>query len=164
MAASVSRVGSRWCDSEVECLIDIWADSGIQSKLEKTHKNSEVFGEIRDHLERLGHPRTVAQCRDKVKKLRIQYLKVRDAQLRSGSPAEEKDRFQWYDAVHQIIGHKPSSEPTVLESAPVLPRSECPTGDNTPETPLSGELTVDYVNFSLYRAYLFQNGSFLWFA
>ena len=29
MAASGSRVGLRWCDSEVECLLEIWADDSI---------------------------------------------------------------------------------------------------------------------------------------
>ena len=135
MAASSSRVGSRWCESEVECLLEIWADDSIQSQLDTTHKNSEVFGAIRDYLEHRGHHRTMIQCRDKVKKLRFQYLRVRDALRRSGSSSNEKDKFPWYDAVDQIIGHKPSSEPSVLESNPVFTRLE----DNGPETPLNGE-------------------------
>ena len=36
MAASGSRVGLRWCDSEVECLLEIWADDSIQSQLDTT--------------------------------------------------------------------------------------------------------------------------------
>ena len=36
MAASGSRVGLRWCDSEVECLLEIWADKSIQSQLDTT--------------------------------------------------------------------------------------------------------------------------------
>ena len=36
MVASGSRVGLRWCDSEVECLLEIWADDSIQSQLDTT--------------------------------------------------------------------------------------------------------------------------------
>ncbi|XP_056463385.1 uncharacterized protein LOC130403195 [Gadus chalcogrammus] len=136
MAASGSRVGLRWGDSEVECLLEIWADDSIQSQLDTTHKNSGVFGAIRDYLEHRGYHRTMGQCRDKVKKLRFQYLRVRDALRRSGLSSDEKGRFPWYDAVDLIIGHKTSSVPRVLESSPVFCRLECTTEDNKRETPL----------------------------
>ena len=42
MAASGSRVGLRWCDSEVECLLEIWADDSIQSQLD-TSLGDDVF-------------------------------------------------------------------------------------------------------------------------
>ena len=59
MAASSSRVGLRWCECEVECLLEIWADDSIQSQLDTTHKNSEVFGAIRDYLEHRRRGRLV---------------------------------------------------------------------------------------------------------
>ena len=36
MAASGSRERLRWCDSEVEFLLEIWADDSIQSQLDTT--------------------------------------------------------------------------------------------------------------------------------
>ncbi len=48
--------------------------------------------------------------------LGIQYLRVRDALCKSGSSADEMDKFQWYNAVDQIISLKSSGKPTVLES------------------------------------------------
>ena len=36
MAARGSRVGLRWCDSEAEGLLEIWADDSIQSQLDTT--------------------------------------------------------------------------------------------------------------------------------
>uniref|UniRef100_A0A667ZA49 Myb/SANT-like DNA-binding domain-containing protein n=1 Tax=Myripristis murdjan TaxID=586833 RepID=A0A667ZA49_9TELE len=124
--------GSRWLDEEVECLIEIWAEDGIQQQLDRTHKNSEVFGKIRDHLESRGYRRSVDQCRDKVKKLRIQYLRIRDALRKSGSSPDEKEKFRWYDAIDAIIGRKPTSQPVVLESS--LPPKET-TAACEPATP-----------------------------
>lgn len=128
--------GARWSDSEVETLLEIWADPNIQSQLDTTHKNSKVYGQVCDLLEARGYPRTIDQCRDKVKKLRIQYLRVRDSLRKSGSAGEkeekDKDRFRWYDAVDQIIGLKPSVQSRVLESSSRL--------DNKPGAPSSGEV------------------------
>jgi hypothetical protein len=50
MASSGSTFGSRWSHREVECLLAIWADDAIQAQLEKTLKNSDVFGRIRESM------------------------------------------------------------------------------------------------------------------
>ncbi|XP_028679104.2 zinc finger and SCAN domain-containing protein 32-like isoform X2 [Erpetoichthys calabaricus] len=113
--------GSLWSIAEVQCLLEIWADDSIQEQLDTTHKNSEIFGKIRDYLHARGYQRSIEQCRDKVKKLRIQYLKIRDALRKSGSSSDEKEKFQWYDIIDKIIGLKPSSEPNVFESYAATP-------------------------------------------
>nr|XP_055049624.1 uncharacterized protein LOC129435206 [Misgurnus anguillicaudatus] len=149
--------GSLWSTAEVQCLIDIWADESIQKQLDSTHKNSEIFGRIRDYLCSRGYKRTIDQCREKLKKLRAQYLKVRDALRRSGSSSDEKDRFPWYDAVDKIIGLKPSSQPCVLQScetrtpslsATTIPENNGPTTASNNSTLLSershsGDRTVE---------------------
>lgn len=125
--------GSLWSTSEVECLLEIWSNESIQGQLDKTHRNAEIFGRISAYLSSHGHQRSLDQCRDKVKKLRLQYQKVRDSLRRSGSSSEEKEKFQWYEAVDQIIGHKPTSEPNVIQS--------CPGPDPVPDT--MTEMTED---------------------
>ncbi|XP_073710095.1 uncharacterized protein [Misgurnus anguillicaudatus] len=136
--------GSLWSAAEVQCLLEIWADESIQEQLDKTHKNSDIFRKIRDYLLRHGYQRTTEQCRDKVKKLRGQYLRVRDALRKSGSSAEEKDKFQWYDAIDSIIGSKPSSQPNVLESHPR--RSLDSTSSDTENTGLERSQSLTSVN------------------
>ncbi|XP_036376832.1 glutactin-like [Megalops cyprinoides] len=131
--------GSFWSTAEVQCLLEIWADESIQEQLDTTHKNSKIFGIIRDYLHARGYHRTIEQCRDKLKKLRVQYLKVRYALHKSGSLPDEKDKFQWYDAIDKIIGIKPSSKPNVLESysgTPPAP-SDNVTEDTGPASPVS---------------------------
>lgn len=52
---------------------------------------------------------TTEQCRDKLKKMRLQYQKVQDAVRKSGSSTDEKNRFhgimQWtaYSAKNQQV-------------------------------------------------------------
>ena len=83
----------------------------------ETHRNSEVFKLFSDKLKEKGIERTVEQCRLKVKKLRQQYIKVRDALRKSGSSGEEKDKFPWYDFMDTFLGTKPTSNPKdVVES------------------------------------------------
>ncbi|CAL1572582.1 unnamed protein product [Knipowitschia caucasica] len=108
--------GSRWSDLETECLIEIWSDTSIQYMLDRTHKNTVVFKQISKYLAERGFSRSVVQCRDKLKKLRTRYHRVRRLMSKSGSSAEEKENFPWYEAVDGILGTKPTTRPKVLES------------------------------------------------
>lgn len=107
--------GALWSRVEVEFLLEIWADDTIQDELDKTHKNSKIYSKIRDVLNSRGFNRTTEQCRDKIKKMRCQYLKIRDALRRSGSSLDEKDKIFWFDAVDKILGQKPCSEAVMFE-------------------------------------------------
>lgn len=131
----MARKGSLWSTAEVECLLEIWADGGIQQQLDTTHKNSEIFKKISRYLRARGYERSVEQCREKLKKLRAQYLKVRD----SSSP-DDKAKFRWYDAVGKIIG-KPTGEANVLESYVATPSASPAdvTEDAGPASQLSSE-------------------------
>ena len=50
MAASASRVGLRWCDSEVGGLLEICADDSIQSQLDTTLGDDALIVVRRDDL------------------------------------------------------------------------------------------------------------------
>lgn len=109
--------GALWSRDEVEFLLEIWADDAIQDELEKTHKNSKIYSKIRDVLNSRGFNRTTEQCRDKIKKMRCQYLKIRDAIRRSRSSLDEKDKMFWFDAVDKILSQKPCSEAVLFEES-----------------------------------------------
>lgn len=71
-------------------------------QLDITHKNAKIYGIIREYLHARGYYRTTEQCCDKLKKMRQQYQKVRDAVRKSGSSTDEKDGFLRYDAMDSI--------------------------------------------------------------
>ncbi|XP_067284760.1 uncharacterized protein [Pseudorasbora parva] len=87
------------------------------SQLSKTHKNSAIFSVFSKQLREKGFDRSVEQCRVKAKKLRQQYIQVRDALNKTGSSGKEKDKFPWYDDLDSILGTKPDVDPVdVVES------------------------------------------------
>ncbi|XP_037550648.1 uncharacterized protein LOC119427137 [Nematolebias whitei] len=74
-------------------------------------------------MEKLGFPRTVAQCRTKVKKLRQQYIKIRNMLRKSGSSGDAKDKFPWYDELDLVLGTRPTSSPQHVDSHQEPPSS-----------------------------------------
>lgn len=98
--------GQTWSTEEVQTLVSIWSDATMAQLLASTHKNREVFKLFSEKMAALGFHRSVEQCRIKVKKLRLQYFRVRDAL--AGSP-EEREKFVWYDELDGILGSSPAN-------------------------------------------------------
>lgn len=109
--------GQTWSTEEVQTLVDIWSDETMAKLLASTHKNREVFKLFSEKMAVLGLQRSVDQCRIKVKKLRLQYFRIRDAVGKSGSSAEEKERFVWYDALDSILGSSPTYRPEHVDES-----------------------------------------------
>lgn len=109
--------GLTWSSAEVKCLIDIWSDEHIAEQLCKTHKNTEIYKVFSERLQDMGYNRSIEQCRAKAKKLRQQYIKVRDSLRKTGSSGDEKDKFTWFDELDKILGTNPVVDPVdVVES------------------------------------------------
>lgn len=123
--------GQTWSTEEVQTLISIWSDEAMAQLLASTHKNREVFKLFSEKMAALGFHRSVEQCRIKVKKLRLQYFRVRDAIGKGGASVEEKEKFVWYDELDGILGSRiPPSRPRhVVE----------PFKDEAPWTPTPAE-------------------------
>jgi len=64
-------------------LIEIWGDDRIQAQLEGTHRNKDVYTKIAREMSEAGFERTFQQCRDKLKKLKAEYIKLKDKQGRT---------------------------------------------------------------------------------
>ena len=65
-------------------LITIWNDDAIQAHLKGCRKNSDVYRKIVKELTEAGHNRTLEQCRDKMKKLKTKYKRIKDKQNEMG--------------------------------------------------------------------------------
>ncbi|XP_049437761.1 zinc finger and SCAN domain-containing protein 29-like [Epinephelus fuscoguttatus] len=104
--------------------------------LDTTHKNTEVYKLVSQRMSERGFQRSVEQCRAKAKKLRQQYIKVRDQLARSGSSGDEKDKFPWFDELDNILGTKPVVEPVdVIDTSDATSPS---TGSFDAATPNTG--------------------------
>lgn len=119
--------GQTWSTEEVQTLISIWSDATMAQLLASTHKNREVFKLFSEKMAALGFHRSVEQCRIKVKKLRLQYFRVRDAIGKRGISAEEKEKFVWFHELDGILGSRPSGRPErVKEEAAWTPAAAEP--------------------------------------
>ena len=100
-----------WTDEETFLLLDLWGDESVQALLEGCTRNRHVYKCIARDLEKEGYKRTWSQCRDKLKKLKKEYKKLKDYHDETG-----KKRKQWkfYDKVDDIIGSKPATQPEVI--------------------------------------------------
>ena len=70
---------SGWTDREVHHLISIWADEEIQALLESAKRNKAVHERIAKEMGKAWFKKTAEQCREKIKKLKNNYTKKRDA-------------------------------------------------------------------------------------
>uniref|UniRef100_A0A3B3DAI8 Myb/SANT-like DNA-binding domain-containing protein n=1 Tax=Oryzias melastigma TaxID=30732 RepID=A0A3B3DAI8_ORYME len=72
-------------------------------KLEGSIRNEKVFKEVSQRLAAHGFERTSDQCRVKVKKLKMQYRKIKDESSRSGNSGST---WKWFDAMDAIYGRR----------------------------------------------------------
>ena len=65
-------------------------------------------------MEEAGCERTFKQCRDRIKKLKVEYKKVKDKEKKIG---EGKTKWEFFDGMYNILGDRPSTVlPVVLDS------------------------------------------------
>ncbi|XP_052454075.1 1-aminocyclopropane-1-carboxylate synthase-like protein 1 [Carassius gibelio] len=65
--------GSNWSEPEVLELLQIWSDVPVQTELVTCLRNQHVFNRIASTLRQKGINRTGDQCREKIKKLKLEY-------------------------------------------------------------------------------------------
>ena len=58
-----------------------------------------------------GCEKTFQQCRDKIKKLKVEYKKVKDKKKKTG---EGKTKWEFFDGMDNILGDRPSTVPPVV--------------------------------------------------
>lgn len=104
MPANNSKV---WSAQELSTFLTIIADNVIQSELDGSVRNEKVYKDISQRMAAEGFERTSGQCRAKLKKLKGQYKKIKDANSRSGN---SRSTWKWYDAMDAIYGHRPANQ------------------------------------------------------
>ena len=97
-----------WSESETIKLIEIWGEDHIQAELEGCKRNKQVFEKIARELKAAGYERTAVQCREKIKKLRGEYKKVKDHNDETG---RDRKSFVYFEKLDDILGHRPATQP-----------------------------------------------------
>jgi len=133
-----SSSGSTWNKEETLRLIEIWGDDRIQAQLEGAHRNRNVYMKIAREMSEAGYQRTLEQCRDKIKKLKGEYKKLKD---KCGKTGEGRRNWDYFEAMDSILGHKPATHPQV-----VIDTMAEDTGPGPEEDELSELTSLDAVN------------------
>ncbi|KAJ6667167.1 hypothetical protein lerEdw1_017145 [Lerista edwardsae] len=120
--------GSNWSDPEVVELLHLWADESVQAELESCLRNQHVFNRIAEVLRDKGIHRTGDQCREKIKKMKLEYRRIKD-----NNKAPRGGRtWKFYEVMDRVLASRPSlaynaaansSSSSVLMPQQVLPGS-----------------------------------------
>ena len=113
---------ANWSDSEVINLIELWGEEGIQEQLEGAKRNKHVFEKLGRELKKTGSDKTAEQCRAKIKKLKLDYRKIKDKHNKTG---EGRSTWKYFDTMDAVLGHRPTTRPSA-----VLDTSEQPDEDD----------------------------------
>ncbi|XP_039647549.1 uncharacterized protein LOC120553322 isoform X3 [Perca fluviatilis] len=95
----------KWTDAEVQALLAMYANEEVQRDLEGSTRNIKIFGKISSELAQMGVYHTVKQCREKVKKLKQDYKKIKDHNNQGGA---NRKTSKWYATLDGILGHRPA--------------------------------------------------------
>lgn len=96
--------GSNWSDPEVVELLQLWADESVQLELESCLRNQHVFNRIAEVLREKGIHRTGDQCREKIKKMKLEYRRIKD-----NSKAPRGGRtWKFYDVMDRVLNNRPA--------------------------------------------------------
>ncbi|XP_035645540.1 1-aminocyclopropane-1-carboxylate synthase-like protein 1 [Oncorhynchus keta] len=96
--------GSNWSDPEVAELLQLWSDESVQLELESCLRNQHVFNRIADVLRENGIYRTGDQCREKIKKMKLEYRRIKDnhRMIRGGRS------WKFYDVMDRVLTNRPA--------------------------------------------------------
>lgn len=92
--------GSNWTDPEIVELLQLWSDESVQIELESSLRNQRVFDRIAHILRERGIYRTGDQCREKIKKMKLEYRRIKDNhKMRS---------WKFYDVMDRVLANRPA--------------------------------------------------------
>lgn len=119
--------GSNWSDPEVVELLHLWADESVQAELESCLRNQHVFNRIAEVLREKGIHRTGDQCREKIKKMKLEYRRIKD----NNKVPRGGRTWKFYEVMDRVLASRPALAYSAAGSVvgglmvaqPVLPAS-----------------------------------------
>ena len=106
----VKMATTTWTDDETLKLINFWGDEVVQVLMEGCSRNRHVYERLARELENAGYKRTWVQCRDKIKKLKGEYKKIKY----HNETRRERKVWKFYESIDCIIGTRPAMQPAVV--------------------------------------------------
>lgn len=96
--------GSNWSDPEVVELLQLWADESVQMELESCLRNQHVFNRIAEVLRGKGIHRTGDQCREKIKKMKLEYRRIKD----NNKICRGGRTWKFFEVMDRVLSNRPN--------------------------------------------------------
>ena len=109
-ARCLQKKGEQWTEAETRALIAAWGDRQIQDKIDKSHRNADVYTEIAKAVAKQGFPgRDWKQCRTKAKHLKAEFETFNDHCKKSGNARKKEPTFfKELKEQYPVIAHAPN--------------------------------------------------------
>jgi len=104
-----AKKGEQWTEAETRALIAAWGDRQIQGKIDKSHRNADVYSEISKSVAKHGFPgRDWKQCRTKAKHLKAEFKTYNDSCKKSGKARKKEPTF--FKELSNFLGDRPEAK------------------------------------------------------
>ncbi|KAG5283680.1 hypothetical protein AALO_G00044760 [Alosa alosa] len=100
------KVGDKWTHIEVQSLLSIYAEEEIQREFGMLRRNEKVYQKIAERLAEMGFHHTSKHCRDKIKKMKQDYRRIKELESTGVDPCKRLGRPRWFDALDAILSRK----------------------------------------------------------
>ncbi|MEQ2224771.1 hypothetical protein ILYODFUR_010963 [Ilyodon furcidens] len=99
-----------WSKKEVLTLLTHWANPAVQQELSRNVRNNAVYSSLSAKLASLGYNKTAQKCKEKLKKLKQDYRRIKNSNHLDGG------KNIWFDIIDQVLGAPPAAVPKQPET------------------------------------------------
>ena len=138
MATKGKSRGQNWSEHEIQALVSLWSEEGLQRELKKSVRNDFAYARISRELVERSYIRTAEQCRAKVKSLKTKYKQIVDRLRRSGTGRESDEEsevpsdFPFFEDIDAVMGGRASVTPVYLLDSADAPDPSTSSRTSTP--------------------------------
>ncbi|KAI5103661.1 hypothetical protein C0J45_7242 [Silurus meridionalis] len=93
----------KWTDEDVQALLNIYAEENIQKEFESSARNAKVYQKISARLGEMGIQHSPQRCREKIKKMKQDYKKIKDHNRINGT---NRRSGKWFERLDAILGER----------------------------------------------------------
>ncbi|XP_051803444.1 uncharacterized protein LOC110967438 isoform X5 [Acanthochromis polyacanthus] len=119
-----------WSNTEVQALLTFWASPKVQKELLLNVRNNRVYTYLSAKLTSLGFNKAPKKCREKIKKLKQEYKRIKNGHHMGGSSSV------WFSIMDEVLSsqtaavkHSETADSSSTESS--LPTQSVPVDVNT---------------------------------
>ena len=125
--------GNVWSRGERLLLLQVWRDEDVEGQLQGCHRNITVYTRLAELMGLQGFERTPTQCRNKLKALRGDWVKMKKNLSKSGTSGRCSGTNEEMEIMSEVLGARPIHTPTNVVDTLALTGASASVEDSTEE-------------------------------